>query len=386
MRAMEKIMTALFLAVFFSLMRTCPAGAQGISDPGEMPGEIQYTFVGKTDADTGEQQILQTSADSVNSGQGDDSGTALDDDIADLTESLLAQLDLDAIDDLFSENEDTKEISFTDIVRELLDPGSEITKHDIGERIFAMVFSEAAEYRTLMIRLMILTLAFAFFNSFISASPDSSISKTGFYMYFLVLMALLMESYLVVSGIFTEVMGRVVEMMEALIPAFTMTLVFASAQTTAAVFYQIAIAVIWMVERLLIHIAAPAVHVYMVLQILNCFTGEKLISRLTALIRKLILWTLRALLAGVTGINVIEAMIAPSLDNLKKASVAKALGMIPGLGNVTEAVSNLFLGSALVIKNGVGAAAMIALVSVIFAPVVKMFVFLLMYKAAGAVV
>ncbi|MCD8365962.1 MAG: stage III sporulation protein AE, partial [Clostridiales bacterium] len=185
---------------------------------------------------------------------------------------------------------------------------------------------------------------------------------------------------------FEDVMEETIAMMQAVIPAFSMTLIFASAQTTAAVFYQIAVGVIWLVERLLCYLIAPAIHVFAVLQMLNCFTGEKMISRLTDLIRKVIRWSLRALLAGVTGINVIETMIAPSVDNLKKMSVTKALSMIPGLGGVTEAVGSIFLGSAVVIKNGVGVAAMVAILCIVFAPVVKITVLFLLYKIAGAIV
>ncbi len=199
-------------------------------------------------------------------------------------------------------------------------------------------------------------------------------------------MVLLTRSYLIVSGMFEDVMNQAVAVTEAMIPAFSMTLVFASAQTTAAAFYQIAVGVIWLVEQLLVAVIAPVIHVFAVLQMLNCLTGEKMISRLTALIRKLIQWSLRALLAGVTGINVIETMIAPSVDNLKKTSVTKVLGMTPGLGSITEAVGNIFLGSALVIKNGVGVAAMVVVVAVSFIPVIKMLLFFLMYKVTGAIV
>ncbi len=381
-----KFFTGMCLTAVFGLIVPSSVNAQVTTDVPGIVTEVRNTYVGKSDPEADGQQTWQTVMNTADSGDDEAGDMALDDDIVDLTDSLLEQLDLDAVDDLLSENEDTKGILFSDIVKELLNSETEISKSEIGRKVIAMFFSEVAEYRVLMIRLMVLTIAFAFFNSFISTSPDRSISKMGFFMYFLVLMALLTESYLLISDLFEDVMGRVSEMMEALIPAFAMTLFFSSAQTTAAVFYQIAVAVIWLVERLLIGIVAPLVHIYTVLQILNCFTGEKMISRLTSLLRRLILWTLRALLAGVTGINVIESMIAPSLDNLKKLSVTKAMGMIPGLGNVTEAVSNLFLGSALVIKNGVGAAAMIALLSVVLMPVLKMLVFLLVYKAAGAMV
>ena len=68
---------------------------------------------------------------------------------------------------------------------------------------------------------------------------------------------------------------------------------------------------------------------------------------------------MRLLLAGVTGMNVIERMIAPSVDNLKKMSVTQTISMLPGLGNTAQAVGNIFFGSAVVIRNGIGTAAMI---------------------------
>lgn len=98
-------------------------------------------------------------------------------------------------------------------------------------------------------------------------------------MYFLILMVLLMRSYLLMDELLQQVLEQTVEVMQAVIPAFCMTMVFASAQTTAAVFYQIAVAVIWLVERLLCYVIAPGVHIYVVLQMLNCMTGERIDHR-----------------------------------------------------------------------------------------------------------
>ena len=82
--------------------------------------------------------------------------------------------------------------------------------------------------------------------------------------------------------------------------------------------------------------------------------------------------------------NVIERMIAPSVDNLKKMSVTQTISMLPGLGNTAQAVGNIFFGSAVVIRNGIGTAAMIVLVCLALGPLLKMLVFSVFYKVAGA--
>lgn len=306
-----------------------------------------------------------------------------EEDIADLTKDLLSELELDEVDDVL---EETEGLSFSELAGDLLDEDRDLSKLTFFSRIASLAFGEMAECRTTFIQILILTIAFAFFNNFIRVFENSQISRAGFYMCFLVLMALLLKSYMVISDLFSQVMDQTVEVMQSIIPAFCMTMVFASAQTTAAAFYQITIVVIYLVERLLCSVIVPGIHIYVILQMLNCLTAEKMISRFTALLKTMILWSLRMMLAAVTGINVIENMIAPSVDNLKKLSVTKTLGAIPGLGGITEAAGSIFFGAAVVIKNGVGVAAMIVLFCIALSPIVTILAFDLMYRLTGAIV
>lgn len=303
-----------------------------------------------------------------------------------LQEDLLSELPLSEIEEVLKSGEDTQGISFSDILHQVLDTGQEVDKRELVKELLGLAFGDLSECKAIFIQILLMTAAFAFLHNFINVFEDSQVSKTGFYLYFLVLMVLLMKSYLLIHDLLDRVLGQSVDFMEALLPAFCMTMVFASRQMTAAAFYQLSLVVIYLVERILLYVIVPGIHIYVVMQMLNFMTDEKLISRMTALLKKIITWGMRVLLAGVTGMNMIENMIAPSVDNLQKMSVTKTLGMIPGLGNTAEAVSNIFLGSAVVIKNGIGAAALIGLLCVCIGPFLKMLVYTLLFKAAGAIV
>lgn len=314
------------------------------------------------------------------------SETGLNEEIADLQQELLGELDLEEIDRALQAGEGTEGLSFREVLDQILEADGELFSRGILRELAAGAFSDLSRSKDLLVQILVLTVAFSFFHHFMNLFENSQISKTGFYLYFLILMVLLMRSYLLMDQLLQQVLEQTVEVMQAVIPAFCMTMVFASAQTTAAVFYQISLAVIWLVERLLCYVVAPGIHIYVVLQMLNYMTGERMISRFTRLLKQAIRWSLRFMLAGVTGMNVIENMIAPSVDNLKKMSITKTLGMIPGLGGTAEAVSDIFLGSAAVIKNGVGAAAMVILMALMLGPVIKMLIFAVFYRLAGAVV
>ena len=62
--------------------------------------------------------------------------------------------------------------------------------------------------------------------------------------------------------------------MEALLPAFCMTMVFCSQKVTVVGFYQLSLIVIYLIERVLLYVVIPAIHFYVVLQMLNCMMAE----------------------------------------------------------------------------------------------------------------
>ena len=301
-----------------------------------------------------------------------------------LEEELLSELPVSEIQDVLNRDDSTSDLSFSEILHRVLEADGATDKREIAVQILHLVTGDMAEYKTLFVQLLLVTAAFAFLHNFMNVFENGQISKTCFYLYFLVLMTLLMKSYLLIHDLLGRVLDTTVDFMEALLPAFCMTMVFSSSQVTAAAFYQLSLIVIYLVERVLTRFVVPGIHIYVVLQMLNYMTGEKLISRLTGLLKSVLTWGMRILLAGVTGMNMVENMIAPSLDNLKKMSVTKTISMIPGLGNTAEAVGNIFFGSAIVIKNGVGVTALILLMCICMGPLIKMTVFAFLYQSAGA--
>ena len=297
---------------------------------------------------------------------------------------LMQELPLSEIQDVLDAGEDYQ-INFSSLLRQLLN-GEEPDKETVFRKGIEFVFRDLMEYRMLLFQILTLTLAFSFLHHFMYLFENDQVSRMCFYLYFLVLMTLLMKSYLLTHDLLRQVLEQQVNFMNALLPAFCMTMVFASAQTTAAVFYQLSLLVIYLVERVMLTFVVPGIHIFVALAMLDHMTERRLISRLVRLLKKFLIWSMRILLAGVTGMNVIETMIAPSMDNLKKLSVTRTLGMIPGLGNTAEAVSNMFLGSALVIKNGIGAAALVILALICLVPFLKLAVITLFFKAAGALI
>ena len=75
------------------------------------------------------------------------------------------------------------------------------------------------------------------------------------------------------------------------------------------------------------------IHVYIMVQVMNYMLGEDLLTELGELLKKLILWILKTLLALVVGINVVQGLLGPAIDGLKRSAVTKTVEAIPGIGN-----------------------------------------------------
>ena len=106
---------------------------------------------------------------------------------------------------------------------------------------------------------------------------------------------------------------------------------------------------------------------------------------MTELLKTGIQWGTRSLIGLVLGFQLIQGMVLPYADAVKSVGVQKLLQVIPGVGAGAGAVTKLILGSGVLIKNTMGAAAVLILVLLSLIPVLKLVVLLVMYRTVAAV-
>lgn len=300
---------------------------------------------------------------------------------------ILTEFDFSDLDAFLQKQEiSTEGTDFSTFLKELIQSGGQVDKKWFFGQIVDMSACELKENRQIFVQILLLCLAFGILHNFAGAFQNSQIHTVCFSLFYLALIMLLMKSYLIMHQLLNGVMEELSGFMQALLPSFCLALTFSSAITTAAGFYQIVITAIYLVERLVADILVPAIHVFVVLKMIDHMSGKKMISGLTKLLKKCILWVMRMIVAAVAGISLIQSLIAPALDGVKNTAITKMLNMIPGLGAAANGVAGMFLGSAVVIKNGIGTAALIFLLLICIGPVVKMLLLSLCYRLTGAVI
>ena len=81
----------------------------------------------------------------------------------------------------------------------------------------------------------------------------------------------------------------------------------------------------------------------------------------------------------------IQGMISPAIDEMKHTVLSKGISSLGNIGNVAQNVTDVILGSGALLKNGIGVAAAIVMISICLIPVVETACYVVFYQVLAAV-
>lgn len=298
-------------------------------------------------------------------------------------EEMMGDLDFSEITD-FLEDSNEVSVSFEEIIRALLE-GTEIPYEKLGDYGKDLLFCSLIENRNLILRLLVVSLAFSILKNYAKSFSDSYVSEISFFLCYCFMMVLLLQSFSVMNETVTDTTTDMVDFMKVLIPTYCSAISFSLNLNTSAATYSMIFTAIYLVEWMIRYLLLPMVQIYIMMEFLNHLMEEARFKKLSELIANGVKALLKAAVSFVLGINVIQGLIAPAMDRLAGNSITKTIQMVPGLGNVVSGMGQIFLSSGLVIKNCIGAAALIILVILCAVPFLKMAILAVLYKFLAAV-
>ena len=202
----------------------------------------------------------------------------------------------------------------------------------------------------------------------------------------MLLITLCLTAFRTASAGLEDRLDSLLTFMQALGPVYFMAVAFASGSTSALFFYNIVLVLIYIVDLVIVHIILPFVNIYITVRILGNLIEEDFLSELAGLIRKAVIWALHGLLFCVAGINIVQGLLAPAADSVRKSTVTRTAEAVPWIGDIMGGTAEILTGTVILIKNGIGVAGAAVAVVICAAPVLQMLFTALMYKFAAALV
>lgn len=299
--------------------------------------------------------------------------------------TLLNEVNLNEAQQSLDELLGQKKFSLYGAVKSLLRGEIPWSMDSLKQIVQKTFLEEIQAYRKTALYLLVIIVVSAVFSNFVAVFDQGQIADISYYMMYLLMVTLLMKVFSVMSAVAAGAVSAILQFMQALLPACLMTVFLSSGSVSALGFYQITLLAITGVQWLMNSLLLPAVQVYVILLFINQMMKEDYLSHTADLLKRLILWSLKTGMAVLFGMQAIQCMIAPAVDQLKTSALSKAVTAIPGIGGAYETVTETVLGSAVLLKNAVGIAGMTALFLVGLIPAVKLVCGVLLYRLLGAV-
>ena len=319
-------------------------------------------------------------------GSSDSSEASEEELVEQASEALLSEFDFSGIEESLERMLPQDKVRFEKVVGALITGDLEETGQWFIRFIKDQLFYEFSYNRKAVVYIIMAAFASAVFSNFADAFRNRQISDVSFYVIYMLVITLCITAFhTTISGL-EEGIGSLTGFMQVFCPVYFMAVAFASGSTSALFFYNVVLFLIYVAELLIIHILLPAVNIYIMIRVLGNVTDEDFLSELSELIRKAVVWTLRFMVGCVVGINVIQGLLAPAVDTVRRSAVTRTAEAVPWVGDLMGGTAEVLVGTAVLIKNGIGMAGALTAVGLCAAPALQMLVMALLYRLAAAVV
>ena len=291
---------------------------------------------------------------------------------ADIPEMMEEYLEIEAIQDELFRSTDSDEFSFSDAVKKMLTGQMPLDLSKLPAYLSDVLFGELKQQKKLAVQILIIVLASAVFTNFIKVFDNSQIAEISFYVMYLLISALLLKSFMDMNQIAADTCNAMNRFMKVLLPSYLATVVLCAGSVSAIGFYQITVLGMNLLQVVILRFVFPLIHFYLILLLLNQMGKEDYFSQLAGLIETGIDWIIKTMMGVVIGLQAVQCLIAPAVDSMKNSALHRLAKTIPGVGSLLDTAVETVVGSAVIIKNAVGVAGILALAFICLVPLVKL--------------
>ena len=298
--------------------------------------------------------------------------------------TLTGELNLEALSEQIEQLFPNFSIDFSSLLGQILSGNAKEAFAGLAASLKNGMLAEMAGMKNLLLTLLIIGVLSALFTVVMQSFDNHQIADIAHFISYLLMLFVVLRTFTQAADIAGELLGRILLFVRLFVPTFMLALGLSAGAATAAGYYQLILLLIYGVEQVLKSIGLPAVNIYMMLVVMNGIWEEERLGMLVELLQKGVAGFLKFLLTCITGIGLLQSMVTPVLEHLKLNAAGKALSAIPGLGGLAEGTDQLLIGSAVLVKNGLGVAAFLLLLALCIGPFARLLLYAGILKLCAA--
>lgn len=304
----------------------------------------------------------------------------------DIQERMIEAFDYKDVDKMLDTLFPEEGLTFKDTLASVLS-GDQRFSFDLVKKLVGHQLAGAfTGSRKNLMHILVIALIAAVFHNFSNVFGSRQVCEISFYILYLLLIALCLSSFQLVMEWVCEGVEKLTAFMGVFCPVYFLAVSLAKGSVTAVAFYNLMLFFIYLVEMVIVYFVIPVIHIYIMVKVLDFLSAQEYLSKFAELIEVMVSWLLKTLVACTLGFNVIQGMISPAIDTVKRSTVSRTAEAIPGVGDAIGGVTEVVFGTAVLVKNGIGITGMLICLAICLAPLVQTGLISLMYKLAAAMI
>lgn len=304
----------------------------------------------------------------------------------DIQERMIEDFDYEDVDKMLDTLFPKEGLTFKDTLASVLSGDQKFSLDLVKKLVGHQLAGAFTGSRKNLMHILVIALIAAVFHNFSNVFGSRQVCEISFYILYLLLIALCLSSFQLVMEWVCEGVEKLTAFMGVFCPVYFLAVSLAKGSVTAVAFYNLMLFFIYLVEMVIVYFIIPVIHIYIMVKVLDFLSAQEYLSKFAELIEVMVSWLLKTLVACTLGFNVIQGMISPAIDTVKRSTVSRTAEAIPGVGDAIGGVTEVVFGTAVLVKNGIGVTGMLICLAICLVPLVQTGIISLMYKLAAAMI
>ncbi len=262
--------------------------------------------------------------------------------------------------------------------------GFSINKFLLG--LMRFFFGVLIDNGRLLGAILLLTVLSSILETIQTAFESPAVSKTAFFMVYLVISVLAVSSFHSATAYATGAMDNMSGMMMGSMPVFLALVTASGGLTSAAAFHPLIVFIVNLTSYVVVHLVFPLIFFTTVLLMVSQISSQYKLTQLAGLIRTVLLTVLGLGMTAFLGVMSVQGSLSGLADGVTlKSAKFIASNLIPVVGKAVSDASESIAGATLLMKNATGIAGAVLVLLICAFPALKILALSLIYNGAAAV-
>ena len=222
-----------------------------------------------------------------------------------LEEEQLEQYDYGEIDEALEELFPEERLDFGETLGEVLSGDVAVSAGLLNRLVYDQFFYALGSCRENLGHILLIAVIAAVFSNFSGVFQSRQISEISFYLLYLLLVALCLNSFQAVLDWVGEGVEALTTFMGAFCPVYFLAVAVAKGSVTAVAFYNLVLFLIYLAQMVIAGFLLPVIHIYFIVQVLNFLSREDYLSKLAGVLHMGVAWALKTVLADADAVPVV---------------------------------------------------------------------------------